>query len=1635
MDLEERRFAFEQKRWTEQFELAKSMHIDVSAIGGGSLLLPGPREGSAGMMMRNAVKDSPPREVPIVEAPRKSIAPKKGPIKKTIFISYCWQNSRRQMEMDVTAGKKPASVIDDAGVTDPRMIYDILKSQGWDVWLDVVKLGAGQPLIDQLAEAIRNEAGIVIVHASDAYADSANCKKEYFFAQKMKLPMIPLIVGKSPSADTGREDEKTESVEVAEPPADTTSAAAKKIANEKRDKRIVGVEKRKPVSDKAVNKPKLPSWDYTWLGMDISPTLYIDARNPNDQEGAINQLIEAIESKLKEVDGDADSESGLDLNTLRDAVNAGAVEEARKFIADGYDVNKFNTDKKELPLIHVAVAKDNAEMVKLLLDCGAEVEAKGLLERTPIIAAAGHGSPEVISILLAMGANVNSYDSNKSTALHLAAASNTKEVCKLLLEKNASLEVQDKIGYTTLFSAVAALNIETTQLLIENGADISVIEPVRKQSLMHCAAGTEPTADGITVVKYLVSAGCDKDQRDIHNFTPLIWAIHEGHVEIAQYLLSLGGAFDGTLDTSDDNNYEHENNIIQLCAHYGYLELLQSIVPLVSRDVLLNKTNQNGWTAMTYTVARGYVNMAKFLHSVSPLFINEKTSNKMNLISIASSYGQLETLQWLLSESGIRYSLEDADSSLLTPIMHSISGKNMAVFDYLREKGAKLDVCMPNMVKNEVNIVQICCSAGNIEFLKKILEVEPSLKKQLYEVSPYNGWSTMMYAISSNSVEMVEFLHSLGVDFSSLSSDGDSVTENICEFGSVEMLRAVLKLDASSINSPNYFGLTPLMETIMSTTEQNAAAGTLVNALLEHGALFNVGGFDAMNLLNELVSKDSLRSDNTDLIKLICAHIPDTVTLDDMDNYDQLCLKVIECKDLGLLKSIISHGIELSKRNTCYLADLLCSAASIGHVEIFKFLKNQIPAMSINDAGSREKRPIDCAAEEGAVEMIEYLHQIGATFETHGDEEDTLLHLAVQSSKLQCVKAVVKLIPQSVNIDSVNKAFRTPMTNAIESGNFDIVKYLLSEGASLSFKAPNGDSCLHIAFSNATAETKDMIQFLLQNMPASFSLNDENDNGISCLTLALRNEENEALLKLIVTQSKLSWSLSPNGKKNIFEAFLNVWSPNPAGILPILKAVQEPSLINVKAGQNTTLASKVLDSSGYSNDVLSFLKHLKALNFAHFNDPKLFFSALQNHGNMIEILEFLLSCLSPEALPEVINAADDELVTLMGHAALYSNLKAVKVLHAAGSTLACRSTIGRNLLHFACAASKSSESKAILEFLIDKVSPSILNERDNDGWTPLYQAFKTPNLDAVPILLSHGADVTILANDGTSVYDAWLALYDEDFTLESFKALSATWKTSIDLLDDGGNTALAIFARKGDIESMKECLAMGASLDWRQPGSGLNLAGFAAQDAEFDSIKFLETVIPGCCMVENERGQNALTISLQEGHLHIFEYILAKAPTLSNSVRKELLFQAAIHGHAGYVKQFMTEESSSMLEEKIDVWHLTPCNGCSKNEGSEIRYRCFTCNIDDDCYLCESCLPKAEEIHKPNHNFCPVTDTLLTVSVSMGQDNVAHVLLQGATSLSDAVTSTLLTFACMRGFLDLIQIVLKMGICQNSRTV
>ena len=125
-------------------------------------------------------------------------------------------------------------------------------------------------------------------------------------------------------------------------------------------------------------------------------------------------------------------------------------------------------DELVTPLFCAAILK-KLEVVRCLIDLGADINAVSSCGNTPVLLACDQWSTEVAEYLIRRGADINK--PNKTGETCLMKAVKFKALCKLLIDNGADVKAQDENGDLALHYAIKRNQLDTVQLLLDHGSD------------------------------------------------------------------------------------------------------------------------------------------------------------------------------------------------------------------------------------------------------------------------------------------------------------------------------------------------------------------------------------------------------------------------------------------------------------------------------------------------------------------------------------------------------------------------------------------------------------------------------------------------------------------------------------------------------------------------------------------------------------------------------------------------------------------------------------------------------------------------------------------------------------------------------------------------------------------------------------------------------------------------------------------------------------------------------------------------------------------------------------------------------------------------------------------------------------
>jgi ankyrin repeat protein len=328
-------------------------------------------------------------------------------------------------------------------------------------------------------------------------------------------------------------------------------------------------------------------------------------------------------------------------------------------------------------------------VVKVLLEKGADLEAKDDTGQTPLSVASEKGHKDVVQLLLAAGqVDVDSKDKNGQTPLWMAARNGHEGIVQLLLERGqVNVEAEDsEYSRTPLWMAAYNGHEDVVQLLLERGqVNVEAKDSEYSRTPLWAAAynGHED------VVQLLLERGqVNVEAKDSeHSRTPLWIAAYNGHESVVKLLLATGQV---NVDSKDKNGMtplliaaaNKRESVVRLllekgadvkvadfdrwtplhvASENGHLEIIQL---LLDRGADVKAAKKNGWTLLHAASAEGHLDVVQLLLDRGA-DVKAADSDGWTPLHIASKNGHLEIIQLLLDRGA---DVKAADSDGWTPL-------------------------------------------------------------------------------------------------------------------------------------------------------------------------------------------------------------------------------------------------------------------------------------------------------------------------------------------------------------------------------------------------------------------------------------------------------------------------------------------------------------------------------------------------------------------------------------------------------------------------------------------------------------------------------------------------------------------------------------------------------------------------------------------------------------------------------------------------------------------------------------------------------------------------------------------------------------------------------------------------------
>ncbi|KAK7013936.1 ANK-REP-region domain-containing protein, partial [Favolaschia claudopus] len=213
-------------------------------------------------------------------------------------------------------------------------------------------------------------------------------------------------------------------------------------------------------------------WKQLWSSMNWSEQIALWRNGPwPEAKKDFQTLILAAAGNLQTVSQHLLTEGQFDTKHYKCALSLAAYAGHSEIVKLLLNIDAVNAGWG----VYDAIRGEQTEIVKMLLDAGADMNIAGGEYGTVLHAAVNWRSRHIVKMLLAAGADTNIVGGKYGTALHTAVCRESEPIVKMLLDAGADMNIVGGEYGTVLHAAVYWKSRHIVKMLLAAGADTNIV--------------------------------------------------------------------------------------------------------------------------------------------------------------------------------------------------------------------------------------------------------------------------------------------------------------------------------------------------------------------------------------------------------------------------------------------------------------------------------------------------------------------------------------------------------------------------------------------------------------------------------------------------------------------------------------------------------------------------------------------------------------------------------------------------------------------------------------------------------------------------------------------------------------------------------------------------------------------------------------------------------------------------------------------------------------------------------------------------------------------------------------------------------------------------------------------------------
>jgi ankyrin repeat protein len=702
---------------------------------------------------------------------------------------------------------------------------------------------------------------------------------------------------------------------------------------------------------------------------------------------------------------------------------------------------------RERTPLHEAI--DNFGMVQSLLNKGADVNCQQDDLRTPLHLAAYYGGLQIGRLLAEHKADINSRDKEGKTPLYLLLDDSGRneddilDFARLLLEQGTGANIRTTKEWTLLHAASFWGRLEIAKLLLEHGA-VTNVEDNEGSTPLHLVSEGKYTSQehGVGIARLLLERGVDVNAQRKNLFTPLHLAAFKGRLEIVQLLLDHGANA-----TAENVRRETALHIVSRGEYDSQDHGVSISRLLLKHGADVHAHNQYHNTALSFAAFHGRLEITRLLldHGANPNVKNNQRETPLHIVSYNSQDHGVGIARLLLERGA---DVNARQTNLFTPLHSAAFRGRLEIAQLLLDHGANAKA-ESDRRETALHLV----SQGTYNSQEHGVGIARLLLERGVDVNrgTKNLFTPLHLAAFKGRLEIVQLLLDHGARAKAENEWCETALHIVSrgEFDTQEQGVGIARLlleRGANVNTREKDLFTPLHSAALNGRLE------IAQLLLDHGANAKAENDDRETALH-LVSQGKYNSQEhgVGIARLLLERGVD-VNAQRKNLFTPLHLAAFKGR-LEIAQLLLDHGARVKAENEwCETALHIVSRGEFDTQEQGVGIARLLLERGA-DVNARQKdlsTPLHSAAFKGRLEIARLLLGHGANAKAENNDRETALHLVSRGeydSQDHGVGISLLLLKHGIDVHAHNKYHDTALSLAAFNGRPEITRLLLDHGA------------------------------------------------------------------------------------------------------------------------------------------------------------------------------------------------------------------------------------------------------------------------------------------------------------------------------------------------------------------------------------------------------------------------------------------------------------------------------------------------------------------------------------------------------------------------------------------------------------